>query len=99
MKTCEECCGEDVVCDYEVCPFAHEYTEPGEIVSGYRYIGDPAYDKKLKWAKDFQKNHNCNSCPFVKNEADIGAGILRDCDLVCKMEIDEILEEMKGACV
>jgi hypothetical protein len=29
----------------------------------------------------------------VKNEVDIGVGILRDCDLVCKMEISGILKE------
>jgi hypothetical protein len=99
MKICEEQCGKDAECVYEVCPFEHEYTEKDEVVSGYRYIGDPAYNKKIEWAKDFQKNHNCNSCPFIKNEVDIGAGMLRDCDLVCQMEIGEILEEMKGACV
>ena len=54
-------------------------------------------ESKIEWAKDFQKNHNCNSCPFIKNEVDIGVGMLRDCDHVCQMEIGEILEEMEGA--
>jgi hypothetical protein len=58
---------------------------------------NPTYDKKIQWAKDFQKNHSCNSCPFIKNEVDIGVGMLRDCDLVCHMEIDKILEEMERA--
>jgi hypothetical protein len=56
-------------------------------------------DNAKKWAKDFQKNHNCNSCPFVKDEVDIGVGTLRNCDHVCNMEINKILEEMEGACV
>jgi hypothetical protein len=70
-----------------------------KVVSGYCYVGDPAYDKKIQWAKDFQKKHRCNSCPFIKNEVDIGVGMLRDCDCVCRMEIGKILEEMEGACV
>jgi len=55
-------------------------------------------DKK-EWALFFKEHHNCNSCPFVKNEADIGVGILRDCDYVCSMDIDDILKEMEMACV
>jgi hypothetical protein len=98
-KFCEENCGEDLVCEFEVCPFAHKYTEIEETVSGYKYMGDPAYHKKIDWAKDFQKNHNCNSCPFIKNEVDIGVGMLRNCDHVCQMELGEILVEMEGACV
>ena len=99
MKICEKNCGKDAVCVYEVCPFLHEYTEEGETVSGYKYVGDPVMDRKIEWAKDFQKHHNCNSCLFIKNEVDIGVGMLRDCDHVCQMEIGEILEEMEGACV
>jgi hypothetical protein len=97
-KICDqECPGQ--TCPYEVCPFQHEYTERDEVVSGYRYISDPVLEKKIEWAKDFQKNHDCRTCPFVKNEADVGVGIIRDCDCVCKMELGEILEEMEGACV
>jgi hypothetical protein len=99
MRICEKNCGKDAECVYEACPFEHEYTEPGETVSGYKYFGDPVMDKKIKRAKGFQKNHSCNSCPFVKNEVDIGAGIMRDCDHVCRMEIGEILEEMERACI
>ena len=98
-KICDENCGKDAVCEFEVCPFLHEYTEKDEVVSGYKYIGDPVYDKKIEWAKDFKENHNCNSCPFVIDEVDIGVGILRNCDHVCWMEIGEILEQMEGYCV
>lgn len=52
---------------------------------------------RIKWAKDFQKNPNCNSCPLVLDEVDNGVGIQRHCNHVCKMEIGEILEEMEGA--
>jgi len=98
-KTCDENCGKDAVCEYEVCPFLHVYTEKDEAVSGYKYIGDPAYDKKIEWVKNFQENHNCNSCLFVIDEVDIGVGILRNCDHVCQMEVGEILEQMEGYCV
>ena len=99
MKICEENCGKDAVCVYDVCPFLHVYTEEGETVSGYKYVGDPVEDRKIEWAKDFQKHHNYNTCPFVKDEVDIGVGMLRNCDHVCQMEIGEILEEMEGVCV
>ena len=56
-------------------------------------------NEKTEWAENFKKNHNCRTCPFVKNEADVGVGIIRDCDYVCKMEIPEILKEMEGYCV
>ena len=39
MDFCKETCGENTICVYEVCPFLHEYTYEGEIVSGYRYVG------------------------------------------------------------
>jgi len=51
---------------------------------------------KIEWAEDFKKNHICQTCPFVKNEADVGVGIIYDCDCVCKMEVPEILKEMEG---
>jgi len=94
LDICKKECGGEP-CPYDVCSFQHEYTEKDEVVSGYKYIGDPAYDKEIEWAENFQKNHNCNSCPFVKNEADVGVGIIRDCECVCLMEIGEILEKME----
>jgi hypothetical protein len=53
-------------------------------------------DSMRKWAAEFKRNHSCISCPFVKNEVDIGVGIQRDCDGVCTMEVDEIVKEMEG---
>jgi len=44
-----------------------------------------------KWAKDFKQAHKCGTCPFVKNDADVGVGIIYDCDHVCMMEVDEII--------
>jgi len=94
-KICDEMCyGEP--CEYDVCPFQHEYTQNNEIVSGYRYVGDPEKDRMLEWAKQFKENHRCETCPFVKNEADVGVGIIYDCDAVCRMEIGDILREMEG---
>ena len=40
LRFCKENCG-DISCPYEVCPFAHVYTERDEICSGYRYVTDP----------------------------------------------------------
>ena len=54
---------------------------------------------KIECAEDFKKNHKCEICPFVKNEVDVGVGIIRDCDYVCKMDVSEILKEMEGFCV
>ena len=99
LRICEEHCGKDAVCEYEVCPFEHKYTYEGEVVSGYKCVTDPIKDRMLNWAKDFKENHDCNTCPFIIDEVDIGVGIQIHCDCVCKMDIPEILEEMEGACV
>ena len=99
MKFCEENCGKDTVCPYDICPFAHRYTEKDEVVSGYRYVGDPNLDRALDWAVEFKKNPNCNTCPFVIDEVDNGVGIQRNCDFVCKMDIDDILKEAAGYCL
>jgi hypothetical protein len=55
MNICEEQCGKDAECDYEVCPFEHKYSEKDEVMSGYRYVGDPVKDRKIEWAKEFPK--------------------------------------------
>jgi hypothetical protein len=49
-----------------------------------------------EWAAWFKKNHKCVSCPFVIDEVDIGVGIQRNCGIVCRMEIDDIVNEMEG---
>ena len=46
----------------------------------------------IEWATQFKQNHRCGNCPFIKNDADIGVGIIYDCDRVCAMEISEIVE-------
>jgi hypothetical protein len=51
---------------------------------------------KKEWAENFKQHHTCETCPFVKNEADVGIGIIRDCDGVCGMSVEEILIEMDG---
>jgi len=95
FKICDEMCyGEP--CEYDVCPFLHEYTQNNEIVSGYRYVGDPKKDRMLEWAKQFKENHRCESCPFVIDEVDIGVGIQYRCDHVCQMGVGDILKEMEG---
>ena len=100
-KICDENCP-GIICPYDVCPFLYEYTYENELCpgnSGYRYYGDPIKHKKTEWAVEFKKNHSCETCPFVKNEADVGVGIIRDCDAVCKMDIPEILQEMENMSV
>jgi len=100
-KICDENCP-GMECPYDVCPFQYEYTKKNEKCpgnSGYRYVGDPIMDKKREWAIKFQKNHRCETCPFVKNEADVGVGIIRDCDYVCKKDISKILEQMENYCI
>jgi ribosomal protein L37AE/L43A len=37
------------------CNSKHEETEKDEVVSGYRYIGDPVLDEKIEWAKISRK--------------------------------------------
>jgi hypothetical protein len=49
-----------------------------------------------EWAENFKKHPHCETCQFVKNEVDIGVGMLRDCDHVCQTTVDEIIAEMKG---
>jgi len=55
---------------------------------------------KSEWAESFkEENHECSKCPFVKNEADVGVGIIYDCDRVCMMEVLEIvkyIDELDG---
>jgi hypothetical protein len=57
----------------------------------------PVQDRKIQWAKDFQENYSCKSCPFVKHEVDVGVGmgLIRDCDYVCMRDVDGILAEME----
>ena len=49
-------------------------------------------EETLEWAKRFKERHRCHSCPFVINEADIGVGILYDCDNTCGLSAEEIAE-------
>jgi hypothetical protein len=56
-------------------------------------------ERMAEWAKKFKENHSCATCPFVKNEADVGAGIIRDCDAVCRFPVEDIVKEMEGYCV
>jgi hypothetical protein len=56
-------------------------------------------NQKRQWAEEFKKDHKCTKCPFVKDEVDIGVGIQRNCDIVCSMSVDEIIEQMEGYCV
>ena len=53
-------------------------------------------ENAIEWAKRFKQSHRCGDCPFVKNDADIGVGIIYDCDSVCFMELDEIVEYCKS---
>jgi hypothetical protein len=52
--------------------------------------------KVKKWAVEFKEHHNCFTCPFVKNEVDVGVGIIRDCDIVCHWGVEQIISEMEG---
>jgi len=98
MNKCDEQC-HGGPCEYEACPFEHQYTHEGEVFSGYKCVTDPVLDKKIEWAKDFKENHSCNSCPFIIDEVDIGVGMLRNCDHVCWKDISEIVEQMEHYCV
>ena len=50
----------------------------------------------IAWVKQFKHNHSCSTCPFVKNDADIGVGVLYDCDRICAMETEEIAAYCAG---
>jgi hypothetical protein len=52
--------------------------------------------KAEKWPTEFKANHNCESCPFVLAEVDIGVGTQRHCEHVCLDEVDEIIDAMEG---
>ena len=47
---------------------------------------------KSECAQSFKTDHECATCPFVKNSADVGIGTIYDCDYVCDMEVAEIAE-------
>jgi len=48
-------------------------------------------DKKV-WAAQLISDLDCKKCPFIKNEADVGVGIMYDCDHVCNMSVEEVIK-------
>jgi hypothetical protein len=53
-------------------------------------------ERMTEWAAGFKADHHCETCPFVKNESDVGIGIVRDCDAVCGLPVEDIVKEMEG---
>ena len=48
-----------------------------------------------EWAESFKHNHSCARCPFVNNGADVGVGVIYDCDHICILDVSEIAEYME----
>ena len=48
-----------------------------------------------EYAIKFKQYHSCVGCPFVKNDADVGIGVINDCDYVCLMEVPDIIKRIE----